>query len=221
MKKSILVLAVIGTIVLNSCSNNGEKAVVQEAKEVTTSKNAETIVYNQISNQSVVDWRASHLGGAQPRFGKINLTSAEVLVNNRVLDNASVIMDMSSFTVENFPAGDENIAKLTGHLQSADFFNVAVHPTATFVLSKIENAEGAFNSVLTGNLTIMGISKSVSYKANVSITDTEVSIKSEDFSIDRSEWNLTYNAEGTEGVPVDYLISNDIGFTIDVAISKS
>ena len=35
----------------------------------------------------------------------------------------------------------------------------------------------------------------------------------------RTDCGLVYNTEGTEGVPVDYLISNDIGFTIDVIAS--
>lgn len=219
MKKSILTLVVIGAITISSCSNNGNKAETKEAKEVSIQNDADTNSYATISENSKVDWRASHLGGAQPRFGKIQLKSATVFANNNELSNAKVVMDMKSFTVESFPEGDENIAKLTGHLQSPDFFDIANHPEATFELTNIKNAEGDYNSLLTGNLTIMGISKSISFKANVSVSKEEVSIKSEDFAVNRSDWNLTYHAEGSEGVPVDYLIADDIGFTIDVTMN--
>jgi polyisoprenoid-binding protein YceI len=74
--------------------------------------------------------------------------------------------------------------------------------------------------LLTGNLTIMDITKSITFKANVSVSDANISVKSEDFAVNRTDWNLTYNTEGTAGVPVDYLIANDVGFTIDVTLNK-
>ena len=70
------------------------------------------------------------------------------------------------------------------------------------------------------NLTILDVSKSISFKANLDISDTKISVNSEDFSINRTDWGLTYNTEGTVGIPVDYLNANDIGFSIDVSMSK-
>ena len=220
MKNSILVATVVVGAMMSSCSNNGEKVKSQDAQEVSVIKNDETSTFNKVTTGSFVDWRASHLGGAQKRFGKINVKSAQLLVNQSRLSNATIIMDMAAFTVENFPEGDENTAKLAGHLQSSDFFDVATYPTATFELTKVESAQGNFSSIVTGNLTIMDITKSISFKADISISETKTTIRSEDFAINRSDWNLTYNAEGTAGVPVDYLIANDIGFTINVTVSK-
>ncbi|MDA3882878.1 MAG: hypothetical protein PF481_06315, partial [Bacteroidales bacterium] len=58
------------------------------------------------------------------------------------------------------------------------------------------------------------------FLANVFVADSSVSIASEDFSVDRRKWGLNYNTEGTKGVPVDYLIANDVGFTIYVTVTK-
>jgi hypothetical protein len=33
-------------------------------------------------------------------------------------------------------------------------------------------------------------------------------------------WGMTYNAMSTLGVPLDYLISNAVGFTINLAVGK-
>ena len=48
------------------------------------------------------------------------------------------------------------------HLRSADFFDVANHPTLTFRSKRIE-AQGAENFKLTGDLTIRGVTKEVTF----------------------------------------------------------
>jgi hypothetical protein len=167
-----------------------------------------------------VDWRASHLGGVQPRFGSIGIESAVMLVNDGVLSNATIVMNMSALVVESFPEGAEQIGQLTGHLLSADFFNVVEFPTSVFELTNIENNEGDFNSLVTGNLTILDVTNSITFKATVIVSEAIAYVKSEDFAINRTDWGLSYNTEGTAGVPVDYLIANDIGFTIELRLSE-
>jgi polyisoprenoid-binding protein YceI len=48
------------------------------------------------------------------------------------------------------------------HLRSADFFDVANHPTLTFRSTRIE-AKGADELKLTGDLTIRGVTKEVTF----------------------------------------------------------
>ena len=219
MKKTILSALVMG-VLLSSCTDNGEKVEASDAEQVEVTQTETTLELSTIAEGSHVDWRASHLGGVAPRWGKISLQSAELLVNNGDLTNAKVVMDMGAFTVENFEDDAESTAKLTGHLQSADFFEIETYPTSTFEMTGIEATEGDFNSKVTGNLEIKGVTKSISFDANVTVSDESVTIKSQDFAVDRTDWDLSYNVEGTEGVPTDYLIANEIGFTIDVTISK-
>jgi polyisoprenoid-binding protein YceI len=202
-----------------SCSDGGSQTEAKEAVAVEVTQTAATQTYAMVAEGSHVDWRASHLGGVQPRFGKIMLQGAEVMTTDNMLTNATVVMDMNNFTVENFE-DQESIDKLTGHLKSDDFFKIATYPTATFELATIASQEGDYNSMVTGNLTILDVTKSISFNANVMVSEGSVSVKSEDFIVNRTDWGLTYNTEGTEGVPADYLISNDIGFTIDVTVSK-
>lgn len=218
MKKVILSIVLIGAM-MTSC-NNGKKAKTKDVEKIETVKNNETETFTTVANGSL-SWKASHLGGAQPRFGKIYYKEAKVLVNSGTITNATFTIDMSTLTVESFPKGAEEIGKLTGHLKSADFFNIEKYPSSKFELTNLKTITGDFNTVIvTGNLTILDVSKSISFNANVNVSDTEVSIKSENFSVDRTDWGLTYNVEGSVGVPVDYLIANDIGFVIDVTLKK-
>lgn len=203
-----------------SCSDNGKKAETTEAKKVEVKNSSETTIFKNVKDNSFVTWRASHLGGVQARFGKVQLGNTSFFVSEGKLTNANIDINMSSLTVENFPEGSKEKGKLTRHLLSPDFFNVDKYPTSKFELTSIEPMEGEFNSKVTGNLTILDKAKSISFNANVNVSENGVSVKSEDFKIDRTDWGLTYNTEGTAGVPVDYLISNDIGFTIDVSATK-
>lgn len=218
MKNLILVLVIA---VVTACSSNGKKAVTTDAKDVEKVVTEQTIVYDVVSENSTVAWRASHLGGVQKRFGKVALANAKFSVNKGLLANAYVQIAMNTLTVENFETGSEEIGKLTGHLKSADFFNIDTYPTVTFELTKTEKLKGSFNSRLTGNLTILNVTKSVSFNANTVVSEKSVNLKSEDFTVNRTDWGLKYNTEGTKGVPVDYLISNDIGFTIDISVSRN
>ncbi|MFT5877395.1 MAG: polyisoprenoid-binding protein YceI [Salibacteraceae bacterium] len=217
--KKIIISAFMLSAVLISCSDNGSKTEAKDAVAVEVIKTETTQKFAMVAEESHVDWRASHLAGVEPRFGKLMLKGAEISTTDNVITNAQVVMDMNNFTVENFE-DQESIDKFSAHIKGDDFFKVATYPVSTFELATIEPQEGDYNSKIGGNLTILGVTKSISFNANVLVSDASVSVKSEDFVVNRSDWGLTYNAEGTEGVPTDYLISNDMGFTIDVTVKK-
>lgn len=219
MKKYNLLIVAIVAIFFVAC-NNTKEAETGDAKDVNEVKTDETITFSKIAEGSHLYWRATHLGGTGERFGKVFLKSVEFLVNDGQLTNATIEIDMPSLVVENFVDDDEKKAKLEAHLKNADFFDVEKYPTSKFELTKIESAEGEFNSAVTGNLTIMETTKSLTFNANVELSDDKITVKSEKFAIDRTNWNLTYNVEGTEGVPTDYLIANPVEFQIDVTIEK-
>ena len=218
MKKTILsVLAIVSIIA--ACTTNGEKATTKDAEKVVVQNSESSVAFNKIMPDSKVDWRASHLGGVKPRYGKISLSSADVTISGNKISAAKIVMDMKSFTVESFEDAESN-NKLKNHLQSEDFFKVDSFPSSTFELTSIADATGDYNSTVTGNLNIMETTKSITFKANIVASESNVSIKSEDFVVDRADWGLVYHAEGSEGVPVDYLISDDVGFTIQVNLEK-
>ena len=219
MKKLTVSLIAIAAI-FASCGGKGEKAETSDAEAVETIQTDATVTYETIKDGSYMNWKASHLGGVQERFGNIFFNKATFSVTDGALTNAKVAVDMSSLTVENFPEGDEKIDKLTGHLLGQDFFNTETYPNSTFELTGIEAIEGEFNSEVTGNLTMLDKTKSITFKANVMVEDDAVAIASENFSVDRTNWGLSYHIEGSEGVPVDYLIDNEIGFKIDITATK-
>lgn len=219
MKKTTLVVLAFGAF-LASCSDNGKKVEASDAEIVETLQTEKTVEYNVIKEGSYIDWRASHLGGAEPRFGKMYVQSANILVNNGQVSNATIIVDMNTITAENFGDDKETKDKFIGHLLSPDLFNTATYPISKFELTNIKEGTGDYNSIVTGNLTILNETKSITFNANVIVSENDISINSEDFAINRQDWGIVYNSEGDEGVAAEYIIANDIGFTIKVTISK-
>lgn len=219
MKKVILSALTFG-LIFTACTNNGAEAATGDAVAIEDNATAESITLSTVADGSNIEWFASHLGGTGARFGKIKLQSADVTVNDGKVENATVVVEMNSLTVENFEGDVEQTEKLTGHLKSADFFNVEKNPTAKFELASIEAGTGEYNSVVTGNLTILDSTKSVTFNANVMADNDGVTISSEKFAIDRTLWGMNYHVEGSEGVPVDYLIANEVGFIINVKVEK-
>ena len=126
---------------------------------------------------------ASHPGGFTDFAGKVDL--ADPIEQSRIgvtIQTASLFADKE---------------KLTKHLKSPDFFDVEKFPTATFESTEIKK-EGE-GHVITGDLTLHGVTKRISFPATIAATDSEVSANAE-FSINRKDFGIMY-----AGMPDDLI----------------
>jgi polyisoprenoid-binding protein YceI len=131
-------------------------------------------------------------------------------------------VDLSSLVV------DENnrdmlTPKLEDHLKSADFFDVAVNPTATFTSTSIvegvdpvqfPSATGATHTV-TGTLDINGVVKEVTFPITVTVSESGNSSAVAEFSINRQDFGLVY-----PGAPDD-LIRDEVVLSIDATMAPA
>lgn len=83
-----------------------------------------------------------------------------------------------------------SIQKLTDHLKSPDFFEVREYPTAKFESTKIAPGEGG-ETIITGNLTLHGVTKEISFPATVDSTGSGLTVHSK-FDIDRTQFGMTF-----------------------------
>jgi polyisoprenoid-binding protein YceI len=104
-----------------------------------------------------------------------------------------------------------------GHLKTPDFFDIANHPQITFVSTNVERDGADWD--ITGDLTINGVTKSVTIpfeetgSAKDPFGNTRVGFEG-DVTIDRTEWNLSFNAAlETGGV----LVSEKVKLEFDVS----
>jgi polyisoprenoid-binding protein YceI len=97
---------------------------------------------------------------------------------------------------------------LTKHLKGADFFGVKDNPTAKFMVTKVEKSDKGFT--VTGDLTLLGKTKPVSFPATIDAAGDTLSLKS-DFKIDRTKWGMTYGKG---------MIDNDVELKLVVTAKK-
>ena len=104
--------------------------------------------------------------------------------------------------------------RLEKHLRSPDFFDVGAHPDAVFEATKIAaKAAGGATHEVTGNLTIRGKSKQVTFPATVKVTAKAVEANAE-FVIDRHDFGVSYPGKA------DDLIQKNVVLTIAVVAPR-
>jgi polyisoprenoid-binding protein YceI len=113
---------------------------------------AQTSTWKSDTAHSEVDFSIKHLGvsNVHGRFGKINAT---LVFNEADITKSTVTATIGVDTVD---TGEE--ARNT-HLKTADFFDVANLPTATFTSTSV--AKNGSNLTVSGNLTLHGVTKPV------------------------------------------------------------
>ena len=145
------------------------------------------------ATKSQATWTGKKVTGSH--YGKVSFTEGEVHIQNNKIVDARVVVDMTSITVEDLTDADYN-AKLTGHLKSADFFDVENYKQATVSVKKVtdikEDADGN-NVMIEGDLTIKGQTHPVSFPANVSVTSGKVVARG-DFKFDRTQYGIRYGS---------------------------
>ncbi len=135
-----------------------------------------------------------HDGGFKAFTGTIDL------VNNKPEESqVSVDIDANSIYCDN--------DNLTGHLKSADFFEVEKYPKAAFVSTIIitDAAKGAGNYTVTGDFDLHGQKKSITFPAKITVSGTDVLVESE-FSINRKDFGLVYAGKADDLIRDDVVI---------------
>ena len=107
------------------------------------------------------------------------------------------------------------------HLKSADFFDAENHPELTFESSSVREIDGETFEI-TGDLTMHGVTKPVTLKAEVQGTETdpwgnervglEITGK-----LDRSDWDMKFNQALGSG---NLLVSDTVKLALDISAIK-
>lgn len=157
-------------------------ATVEEAVEIDRSTVATNGIPYTLSADSRIDFvgakvTGTHDGGFKTFSGTIMLVD-----NDPALSSIELNIDATSLWTDT--------EKLTGHLKSADFFDVETHPTATFTSTAIvANDHGGFD--ITGNLNLHGVEKSITFPATIVLEDGKMTTMAE-FAIQRFDFDIVY-----------------------------
>ncbi|MBW6489771.1 MAG: YceI family protein [Lentimicrobium sp.] len=211
--RKLLGLVVIAGFIASCGGPQGEKAKTGEAQEVSVKSGEITInVDLQTSN---VEWVGTKPTGKHN--GTISLSSGELMLTDGSIVGGKFMIDMNS--IVNLDLTDEESnGKLVGHLKSEDFFEVESYPTSVFEITSVAVLEGNADAThnITGNLTMKDVTKSITFPAMVTISDSGVSASSPAFIIDRVQWNVKYGSKSLFANLKDNFINDEISLSINL-----
>lgn len=223
MKKIVLSCAVVLALVASSCKNNQaeqDAAAAVEQAAVAVEQTAAGIATSgsyAVEPSSVIEWVGKKPTGQHK--GTISLQSGALNVNNGNITGDFVI-DMNSITVTDITE-DEGKSDLEAHLKGtgkedgADhFFNVKTYPTGSFKLTSFDGTN------VTGDLTLKGKTKTISFPASLTISDNEVSLESKPFEINRVDFGVNYASKSVFGDLKDKFINDEIELVVKLKAKK-
>lgn len=242
LNKSLYALLLSGAV-LAACDSKpaGDVAEVGEAQEVADIQS--DVVFDVQESESKVAWIGLKPGGRH--YGTFGLEDGSLKVADGEIAGGTLIMDLNEIDVKDLEG--EYKDKLTGHLKSPDFFDVANNPTAKFEITSVSKLEGAAagaalteeskkevdnaadqfvpevtnpTHLVTGNLSLRDTTLSVTFPANIEMTDAGLKAKAR-FVIDRTQWGITFRDDTS---PVnrakDEVIYNNVAVGFDLIANK-
>ena len=222
MKKTFLSIAA-ASLFLASCQDapKADTATATDAQAVTTAP-AGAATYKADVAQTKVEFVGTKATGKH--HGTIGIKEGSLSAENNMIKGGSFVIDLNTLKTDDQDSTGN--AKLTGHLMSPDFFDVAKFGTATFDITGV--TEGVDTTVskdivmkdathtVTGNLSLKGVSKSISFPAKISVSDATITGDA-NFNIDRSQWGLSY---GTDKSLRDKFINPIVNITLHLVANK-
>ena len=201
MKHYLTLPAAFAMLAFASCENPADKtenAKVKDAVEKKTDSAGGTKY--AFTPASKIEFTGSkvtgkHEGGFKTFTGYFNVKDGAPVGNDH-----KVTIDMSSTY--------SDAEKLTTHLKSADFFDVEKHPQTTFDVTELKkNSDTSYT--VSGNFKLHGVSKNISFPAEVSQSGDTVKIKAT-FDINRKDFGIVYAGKADDLIRDEVVIRLDL-----------
>jgi len=209
VRSSLFITVFTALLILCACANPASdkpKAVTNDAAPLVSSSPATAGQKYAISpDTSKIEFVASKVTGSH--HGSFKKFSGAIDFNGQP-ENSRVTINIETSSV------DTDTPKLTEHLQTPDFFDVAKFPQATFVSTEIRTGgeKGATHTVI-GNLTLHGVTKSISFPATIVVAPDGITVDST-FSINRKDFGINFAGAS------DNLIRDEVVLTLKIRAVK-
>ena len=183
------------------------KAVTSEpARQASPQTAAPGQRYAITPQNSKIEFTGSKVTGHEDgSFEKFN-GEIDYVNNDPTKSRVHIPIDMSSVKTGS--------PKLAEHLKTPDFFDVAKFPQAQFVSTEIKpGGDKGASHTITGNLTLHGITKAVSFPATISVTPDSATVDS-NFAINRKDFGVNFAGA------TDDLIRDDVVLKFTIRATK-
>ena len=101
---------------------------------------------------------------------------------------------------------------LTNHLKGPDFFNTAKYPNARFTTTRVRpGAEGMATHTITGELSLLAVTKRITFPAMIVVTDAGATGLAE-FKINRKDFGIVYPGRPDDLIAEEVLLKLNLAF---------
>lgn len=185
--------------------------VIASASFAVSPKKAES--FKVEASKSKVAWLAKKVTGQHN--GVVTLNSGTLSVSEGSITGGSFTINMTS--IECLDLQGEWKDKLVGHLKSDDFFSVEKNPMSKFDITNV--SKKGEETIVTGNLTIKGITQSISFPASIS-QKGKVIVAIATIKIDRTKFDIKYGSKSfIEGIG-DKAIDDEFELQVNLVAMK-
>lgn len=226
----ILAISILSLLALSACTNpiSLNQAVNEEPQssslETETSENTRSIIPDGTwivdSSASQLKWQSRYILKSITHNGTVEVKSGKIEIENGAPAEGEFTLDMT--TIKNLDLSEERRAQLEGHLKSADFFDVENHSEAFLKVTEIRDLRGsevAKGMTVKADLTIKGITNSVSFPADIRYNNDQIFAEAM-INIDRSRWNVRFGSGKFFSNLGDSIIDDIIKYTVILTLTK-
>ena len=207
-------LLVMLLVFASSCGEDGKDGSATKDAQPTQADSSFAQQAYLVADSSHATWVGRSI--KDRHHGRLPFAKSSLSVQNGQVTKADFVIDVKKISVAH-PEDKENATKLRNHLLSVDFFDAERFPTASFELTSSASYDTTSTKksdlsaedkthrtedpthVLTGNLSIRGTEREVSFPARLEFKDDQLTAVAK-FNIDRTEFGIKY---GDESAVVD------------------
>lgn len=224
---AIMLLVLVGAgLVLARKNTNETKKEQMMQKEVSiqemTKDNPEKMqskgTKHMLRQEEVkIRWDAKKtLVSTNDHYGMVPLKEGFLLLEEGNLVGGELVSDMANLTSDDLTGALKE--RLEKHLKSEDFFATEQFPTSKFVITGVTSLEKT-NFLITGDLTIKGITEKIEFPATIISDEKMISIKATP-QIDRTRWNVRFGSDKFFDNLGNNRIDDIIKLSIEVSTKK-
>ena len=220
---SVILFGFSAMLMISCQGKTGDTSANEDGSiETVATADGETRAFQVVPASSTIHWEGYKPALATTHTGTIKVSQGKLTVKGNMVQSGSFVFDMNTITDTDLKG--DNKAKLEAHLKGTaegkedDFFNVTKYPTGKFEITKVialENDPEA-NTMIYGDLTLRGITKPVSFKANVIVDNNTLTATTPQFKIDRTEWDIKVLSKKFFDNLQDGFVDDQIGLRLEL-----
>ncbi len=165
--------------------------------------------------ESVITWKGSMVFYfEEEHVGYVYMSKGELMIEKDSLVGGTAEIDMNTIEYKDKESKNTPVK----HLKSPDYFDVEKFPISTFSISKVAYGVRG-NIIVTGNLTIKGITHPVTFPARIKVKDGMAEANGK-LVIDRTQWGIHYRSGKFYDNLADGAVSDNIEFLMKIVAKK-